>query len=228
MDNELRALVDLRDRVLQKNRIAFGNRINAVNLEADETTDQVSDLYHRWYERFLDLEKEADNDIKELAKDYPIIEEISQVKGIGVLLASKMVSLIDITRADTVSALWRYAGYAVIDGERERPRKGEKLSYNVRLKTTMYLIATGFLRSNSPYRRIYDSAKEYYEINRPDWTKGHRHNAAIRKMIKIFLSHVWLRWRSLEGLQISEPYVNDKLAHIHYYAPEEFGWLPLS
>jgi len=146
-----------------------------------------------------------------------------EVRGIGYMLAAKTVAMIDIERAETVSALWRYAGYGVVDGERERPTKGEKLHYNKRLKTTCYLIAVSMLRSNSPYRKIYDSAREYYAANR-DWTKGHCHNASLRKMTKIWLQHLWITWRKLEGMPTNDPYAHEKLAHNSYYTPQEFGW----
>jgi hypothetical protein len=142
---------------------------------------------------------------------------------VGDILAAKVISMIDIQRADTVSALWRYAGYGVVNGEREKPTKGEALHYNKRLKTTCYLIGSSFLRSNSPYRQIYDSSKEYYETNR-DWTKLHRHHAAMRKMIKVWLSHLWEVWRTLEGLPVRNIYAEDKLGHNHYISPQDYGW----
>lgn len=220
----LRALIDLRDRTLQKNRIAFGLRIGAVERGSDTAGEETSQMYERWQERFREMETECDKEIKSMAKEYPIIERMTKLKGVGVTLAAKVAAMIDIERADTVSALWRYAGYAAIDGERERPKKGEPLHYNVRLKTSCYLIGESFLRSNSPYRRVYDDAKAYYQANRPEWTKGHIHAASMRKMIKVFLSHLWIIWREMEDLPIRSLYVNDRLAHQHYYGPAEFGW----
>jgi hypothetical protein len=222
MNNELRALVDLRDRTLQKSRIAFGLRVGAIERGADQS--KSSELFGKWEERFAELEKEADEDIKDLVTGMPIIDAMVAVKGVGYLLAAKVVAMIDIERADTVSALWRYAGYGVNDGEREKPVKGEKLHYNIRLKTTCYLIGSSFLRSNSPYRQVYDDAKVFYEANRPDWTKAHRHQAAMRKMIKLWLSHTWQVWRKLEGLPTRELYVQEKLGHQHIRQPQEFGW----
>lgn len=224
MDDTLRALVDLRDRTLQKSRIAFGNRLSAIERGADQVDNRAAAIIERWTQRFTLLEQEADEDICNLVDDFPIIEQMTKVKGIGKLLAAKVASMIDIHRADTISALWRYAGYGVKEGERERPTKGEKLHYNSRLKTSCYLVGTSFLRSNSPYRQIYDSAREYYELNRSDWTKLHQHNAAMRKMIKVWLSHLWLRWRQIEGLPVNEPFSIEKLGHKHYMKPEEFGW----
>jgi hypothetical protein len=220
--NSVRALVDLRDRTLQKLRISFGNRLAAI--ENGNDSGESKELFERWFERFNMLETEADKDIELLIGDEPIVEILCGIKGIGTTLSAKLISMIDIQEADSVSALWRYAGYAVIDGEREKPTKGEPLHYNARLKTTCYLIGSSFLKCSSPYRAIYDSAKEYYEANRPDWPKGHKHNAAMRKMIKIFLSHLWESWRELEGLPIKDAYVLEKLGHTHRFEKGDFGW----
>jgi hypothetical protein len=223
-DSLLRALVDLRDRQIQKARIQFGNRVSALERGADNGHAAQLIIAERWMERFKELEKELDRDIAGQVKDHPMFDYLTALKGVGPLLAAKLLSMIDIERADTISALWRYAGYAVIDGEREKPVRGEKLHYNSRLKTTCYLVATSFLRSNSPYREVYDHYRAYYAENRPDWTDGRRHNAAMRKMIKRFLSHLWLTWRQLEGLPIREPYAGEYLGHTHFDRPEDFGW----
>ena len=223
----IRPIVDLRDRTLQKSRIAFSNRIAAVESGRDHMDAASMAVIEKWHIRFDELEAEADKDIAELVKDEPIIQILVNLRGIGPLLAAKLVSAIDIERAATVSALWRYAGYGLDkEGNRERPTKGEKLHYNTRLKTNCYLVGVSFLRSSSPYRRIYDEAKEYYAAERLDWTKAHVHNASLRKMIKVFLSHLWLVWRELEGLPTGDPYIIGKGAHSHYIGPEEFGWYP--
>ena len=141
------------------------------------------------------------------------------------MLAAKVVCMIDIEKAGTVSALWKFAGYGVTNGKRDKPEKGKKLPYCARLKTACYLVGSSFLKSNSPYREIYDSTKAYYETNREEWPKGQRHNAAMRKMIKVWLQHLWVIWRNMEGLPTSGPYVMDKLRHEHYLPPEDFGWL---
>jgi len=221
MNNELRTLVDLRDRTLQKTRIAFSNRISAIERGTDNGDQE---LLEKWLGKFEELESACDSDIFTMVKDYPIIEHLDALKGIGKLLAAKLVSMIDIEKADTVSALWRYAGYAVIDGAREKPTKGEKLHYNARLKTTCYLIGSSFLKCSSPYRDIYDTSKEFYEVNRSDWTKLHRHNAAMRKMIKIFLAHLWEQWRKLNNLPVTQPYILLKPEHNHPYKRSDFGW----
>lgn len=221
----LRALVDLRDRQIQKARIQFGNRLDALEREADDAADsKQAQIVERWLIRFTELEGELDRDIAREVRNYSFFEQMNALKGIGPLLAAKLIALIDIERADTVSALWRYAGYAVINGERERPVKGETLHYNKRLKTTLYLVGTSFLRANSPYRRVYDSARQHYDETRPEWTPLHRHRAAQRKMVKQFLAHLWERWRKVEGLPTRALYVQEYLGHDHISRPEDFGW----
>ncbi len=224
MNELLRTLVDTRDRQVQKARIQFSNRIFAIEEGADIAGEGELKLLQRYHELFEMMEAELDNDIAEMVELESIYPFVSELKGIGPTLSAKLIAMIDIERAPTVSALWRYAGYAVINGERERPTKGEKLHYNKRLKTTCYLIATSFMRCSSPYRDIYDEAREHYDKTQPEWTKGHKHNASLRKMIKIFLQHLWLTWREVAGLSTSGPYVHDVMSHTHYRTREEFGW----
>ncbi len=223
----LRALVDHRN-ALQNERIRWSNRLSAATDGEDITGAGELRMAQKWFEVYSRLEADADAEITRAIKDHPMMPQLRHVRGVGPLLAAKMLALIDIKRADSVSALWRYAGYAVIDGQRERPTKGEKLHYNARLKTTLYLVAGSFLKSNSPYRRVYDDAKAFYQANRPDWTKAHIHAASMRKMIKVFLSHLWNRWRALEGLPIRPLYVHEKLGHTTVFTPEEFGWPQVS
>ncbi|KPL72238.1 hypothetical protein ADN00_15585 [Ornatilinea apprima] len=223
-DDALRVLVDLRDLTIQKIRIGFGNRIMAIEGGRDQADEATIDILDRYNYLFSELEDELNKDISKLVAKYPIINKMMEVRGIGPTLAAKLVSLIDIRKADSVSALWRYCGYGVQDGKRERLVKGERAHFNQRAKTACYLIGSSFLKSRSPYRRVYDDARQYYEANRKDWTKAHIHNAALRKMVKVFLAHLWNEWRILEGLPTKPLYVNEKLGHTTEFLPEEFGW----
>ena len=49
------------------------------------------------------------------------------------------------------------------------------------------------------------------------WGKsdGHRHNAAIRYMIKMFIMELYNEWRKLEGLEIRRPYAEEYLGKTH-------------
>ena len=218
-----RALIDLRE-MLQKQRIAFGLRVGAAERGDDDLAPYHARLLESWQERFRELEHEVDTQLGQLAEEEAIVQMMMGVRGVGPILAMRVAAHIDIRRSDTVSALWRYAGYAVFDGERERLKKGEQAHFNKRLKTACYLVGSSLIKSNSPYRVVYDEAKEHYHNTHPDWTKAHTHMASMRKMIKVWLAHVWIIWRALEGLPIRDPYVFDVLGHTHQYLPEDFGW----
>jgi len=223
MSSYIFELVQMREK-LQKERKAFGNRLGAIERGDDSPADGEKAVFEKYFTHFEQLEQDADKEIATYIEMHPLYPYITGVKGIGPSLAAQIICHIDIRKADTASALWRYAGYAVFDGEKERPVKGEKLHYNKNLKTVFYKASSSMMRGNSPYRRIYDSAKEYYEANRPDWTKGHIHMASIRKMTKVFIMHLWSVWREIEGLETRELYVQEKLGHNHIIKPDEFGW----
>lgn len=205
----------------QRHRIQMSNRISAV--ERGASTMQTATM-ERYMERFQALEDETAADIAVAVKEHEMWSWLKQVKGIGPGLAGSLVAMIDIEKADTVSALWRYAGQATTDGKADKPTKGEKLPYNANLKRVCYLIGTSFLRSGSPYRREYDEAKEYYQRVHADWTPGHIDMAARRKMTKLFLSHLWTEWRTRRGLPVRAPYAMQILGHDGYkHSPVEMG-----
>lgn len=111
---------------------------------------------------------------------------------------------------------------AQIEWRRDRPIKGWCLPYNKRLKTACHLVATSMLRAQSPYTAIYYEAKNRYSQKRLDWTPKQRDYAGRRKMIKVFLSHLWLKWREAVGLPISKPYIVEESGCHHYYKPKDF------
>lgn len=146
---------------------------------------------------------------------------LQDVKGVGPRLGGMLIGHIDIARAPTVSALWRYAGLAVMNGQAEHREKGQKLHYNHVLKKTCFLIARSFLMAeSSPYVEEYQKAKTEYMASRPDWTPKHRDLAARRKMVKLFLSHLWVTWREAEGLPVRLPYAHEKLGHTTLIPPK--------
>jgi hypothetical protein len=214
--------------VTQKQRVGYELRIQAVERGDDEASPALLMRWARWRDRFAADEELASFEIEELAEELPIIEVMCGVKGVGKMLASKLVSQIDIERAKTVSALWRYCGYGVDEnGERDRPVKGEKLKYNRKAKAYTHLIGVSIIRKDTPYRPIYDNARLKYETEEryKDWTKAHYHMAALRKVKKLFLAHLWEVWRDLEELPIRPPYVLDQGGHTSKHEPRDFGWL---
>jgi hypothetical protein len=88
-------------------------------------------------------------------------------------------------------------------------------------------IGEQFVKQGRYYRQVYLDARKIYDA-RPDLqegkgAKGHRYAMAKRKMVKQFLTDLWVAWRKLEGLSTVNPYVIDKLQHVHYQVPPALG-----
>jgi len=95
------------------------------------------------------------------------------------------------------------------------------ISFNPFLKTKLVgVLGSSFLRAgvkDNPYRAIYDNYKNRLE-NSPAHTeksKGHRHNMAIRYMVKMFIIDLYKVWRTVEGLEVYPPYHEAKLGLKH-------------
>ena len=167
----------------------------------------------------------------------PVWDWLISIKGIGEYSAAKLLARIDdIGKFDTISKLWRFSGLAVIDGKAE---KKDSQHYNRRLKAQMVGeqgIADQFVRHHtSPYRDEYGSYKARQRRKYPDvmcrqcgckwddceskkshkrmYNNGHLDIRAKRKIAKLFLSHLWLKWRELDGLPVSAPYVEAIMGH---------------
>lgn len=91
----------------------------------------------------------------------PIWEWLLSRRGIGEGLAAQLLAQIDdISNFETVSKLWRFAGFAVFDGKAESKITDEKRHYNGRLKGICFNIADQFIRQQTPhYVDIYYAEK---------------------------------------------------------------------
>jgi hypothetical protein len=72
--------------------------------------------------------------------------------GIGPVIAAGLAAHIDVTKAKTVSGLWKFAGLAP---GFDRPTKGTKLPYNARLKVVCWKAAESFVKVSSRNDAIY-------------------------------------------------------------------------
>ena len=48
---------------------------------------------------------------------------------------------------------------------------------------------------------------------------GHIHQRAMRKMVKMWLSHVWTTWREIEGMPVTQPFAQSLPQHAAGYIP---------
>ncbi len=180
-------------------------------------------------------------------------------------------ALIDPPYADTPSAIWAYAGLDVdLNGKAPKRIAGQKLTYNSRLRSVCWRLATSMLRTSirhtcthcgakasaadaeskgccgahdfkltadSKYAQYFLDQKdaEYKKLLARGWkiipaldlpkkdgkryepegviSEGHVHNRAVRKMIKLFLSHLFVVWRQAEGLPVRPCYAEAVLGH---------------
>ena len=209
-------------------------------------------------DQFIALEREESRQFRlfeGLLEEEPIYNKyLVNQRGIGPAMAGVIISGLDPAKARHVSSFWKYVGVDVepVTGE-GRSRRAEHLvereykdrngnpatrmgiTYNPWLKTKLVGVLTGnFLRSNSPWRTVYDNYKHRLESDpnrlkvtvgkwkqlhksltreelRVYWTPGRIDRAAKRYMLKMFLQDLWVEWRTLEGLPVTKPYAEAKL-----------------
>lgn len=122
---------------IEKLRVAAQIRQTHLKLQgrADKETNEL-------LKKIRDLEDYADGRVASLIKEHPAYHWFSQVKGIGKENIGKVIGLIDINKANTISGLWHFAGYHVENGKApKRHKNGGKLSYNSRLRTMCWRLA---------------------------------------------------------------------------------------
>jgi hypothetical protein len=132
---ELRLLYQLYEEA-QRTRIAHGERLRAIfqgrsfgGAEAgggdpDVLLKEVSagvsvgapQLLERAYARAKDDELSAAAALRDAISRHPVWPWLSTVKGVGHLLAARLLSRLDVSRAATPSAFWAYCGLATIPG----------------------------------------------------------------------------------------------------------------
>lgn len=112
-----------------------------------------------------------------------------------------------------------------------KPATRVGVTFNPFLKTKlMGVLAASFLKigvERSPYAKLYYDYKHRMENHvkygvahdkdkeKPEACKGHRHNMALRYMVKLFLIDLYKAWRALENLPVHPPYHEAKLGIVH-------------
>lgn len=160
---------------------------------------------------------------------------LSDVKGVGPAMGAVIVSEIDIEKAKYVSSIWKYAGLDVVDGEgRTRQKKhlveieyqdseGETktklgITFNPFLKTKLIgVLGPCLKRAKDHYAGVYDDYRHRIDNEKKHQKKsdGHRHNMAVRYMVKMFLKDLYAEWKQIEGLPQHPTYQEAKLGHTH-------------
>lgn len=107
-----------------------------------------------------EAESAADKKLLEAARlvpEYQIMSEIMGVAKEGFSAAGAVAYIGDPQRFATVSKLWKYAGYHVVDGKAAKRTKGQQQDWNGKLKTTMWNFVDSAIKNNKKWRPVYDS-----------------------------------------------------------------------
>jgi len=181
---------------------------------------------------------------KELV-NYPFYNYyLVNVHGVGPRMAGVILSEIDITKCNSIAALHKYCGVDVVvyedddgvihsEGRSRRKAhlvdkeyidmegelvKTKGITFNPFVKTKLLgVLGPSFIKMGGPYRTVYDNYKQRLDMH-PNWegkSKGHKHNAAVRYMIKEFLADMWTYWRQFENLPLKGRYEQVKLGYTH-------------
>jgi hypothetical protein len=216
----------------QKSRIALGNRVNAIIDGRASVSEAGLGVNRVVFQMFLDLERYYESlttrVYQSLAKDDPFMTRLLGIRGLGICLAAQALTVVNYPtrfpgRFDTVSKLWRFCGFGVLDGKAERNVYGEKAHFSRRAQVTFWKVGQSLMRAKGPYYEFYSRTRERLE-QRGDLTKLGVHQGALRRMIKLFLAHMWTVARVEHGLPIRPPYALEYLQHQDYIPPEEYGW----
>jgi len=171
------------------------------------------------FKKLYEIEKNLKLILDEWSREHPLRKNyLNYVKGIGPILSSGIIAWLSepILKANYVSKLWSYCGLA----PNSKRIRGEKVNYNPKVKTFCWKITECFIKKKGFGKKLYDEFKEQAKQKHPDWSKGHIHNYAKRKVVKIFLASVWEVWRKMNGLQVTEPYSIERLGHVDKIYPD--------
>lgn len=244
---ELKIKIDAREQV-RKLLNACNSRLDAA---LKRKTDQMDPDTKLWLEETISIaEKKLGNidrrifkQVRSLSSEMPIIKSALAIRGVGATSIAYLLVYVKITEAEYASSLWSYIGYDKASWERYK--KGQPGGGNKTLRTAMYALGESMVKTRAIYREVYDNEKAKLSVSERmvktrdtegnlitcmwrDTKPGHRHGAAIRKMLKHFLADLWYVWRTYEGLSTAPLYVEAKLGHTGIIRPEQRGWVYLT
>lgn len=242
--NRLKQTIDNRSQLIR-----LRNKINNQLLAFQRGTDTLAEDTIKFLQSEMkNIEKEENrwtSELKSVIKDMSehdqIVKSALGVKSIGPVTVAYCLVYIDLAKAIHVSNIWSYAGLHV--PSYERYKKGKAGGGNKTLRTILYTMADSQVKGHGPYRVIYDQVKERLSLSEKithtrnikgqlieapwkDASKGHRHGAALRAIMKHFLADYWFVGRTLMGLPTLPLYAESILGNGHKtILPEERGWV---
>ena len=203
--SELKRLIIFRDRAI-KVRNVLNNQKDGFGRIEYLVPEMWEGQTEKWGEFIAQKEKEIKRCLEK--NNYPILDWLLGIKGVGHVMAGKLIAWIDIENTPSVTSLWNFCGVGTKDGKRRQRKKrmsqdkAKKCGNPYLKKELLGVLATSLLRQKAPkYYEIYKERREHTTKTNPDWTKGHSSNDGKRIMIKEFLKDLYAEWREGEGLK---------------------------
>lgn len=194
------------------------------------------------------LETQIKGALDRYSAAQPIGQWARAQKGIGPVISAGLIANIDIHKAQTVSQIWRFAGLdPTVKWEKGQKRPWNPSLKTLCWKIGESFVKVsghedafyGQLYAKTKARMVEENeagayadaaaaalvakkwkadtdARKHYEAGR--LPPAHVHARAKRWVVKMFLSHLHLRWRELEGLPVREPYPIAHQGHAHVVA----------
>lgn len=143
----------------------------------------------------------AESRLEKLAEQLPASGFVRDTRGLGLLGLAQIVGECGDFSQRTVPQLWARMGLAVMpDGTRQRRMAGPEgitHRFSTPRRMIMWNIGVSLIRSEGPYKAVYDERKAY-ETGR-GIPQGHAHNRAKRYIEKRLLRDLWRTWRDAKG-----------------------------
>lgn len=251
--DQARGLVDLYYR-WQEHRIALHAQIRAALADPDDPNADIGtevELLTHFADQIETLEKQMFRVFDDWTDHQRVGQWAKNQVGVGPTLSAGLIAHVDITRAQTAGAIWRFAGL----DPTVKWEKGQKRPWNADLKVLCWKIGDSFVKtSNHPdsfYGPLYKQRKTYEQerdaaggntetaarilkektIRNPELRKrlesGHLPDGQLdararRWTVKLFLSH-WheIAYQDHHRTPPPKPYATTQTKHVHYIPPPE-------
>lgn len=157
---QMKSLSSMVDVALSIEKLRVAAKLRMGHLARQKKRDPETEELHRHLE---ELEKYVDGRVADLIQSHPAYPWFSLIKGVGKENIAKVVALVDVEKAPTISSLWMFAGFAPSEGRTMKRVKGEKLRYNSRLRSMCWRLAISLKKSKAVFYDYYIGEKEKYE-----------------------------------------------------------------
>lgn len=227
----------------QLNRTRHDNQIRSMKESGEPTT-----LIHYLSRNSRIMEKNIQAVLLAYAQEHKESAWAMSITGIGPVIASGLAAHIDVTRAATAGAVWRFAGQdpTSIWG------KNQKRPWNAKLKTLCWKIGESFVKVQNKesdiYGKIYKArraleedrnndlqfaeqaevklkivgkdteAYKYYSVGK--LPPNHLYSRSKRYAVKLFLAHYHhAAYMVMFGREPEKPYILNQPGHTHMIVP---------